>query len=71
MCFEEDNKVARYDDESNKKRLKCLKCDIIVRKLLPFEPNNKNIKAFACDKVTVYKNHTMEKNGRTYTNLFL
>ena len=67
MCFGEDNKVARYDDESNKKRLKCLKCDIIVGKLLPFEPNNKNIKAFACDKVTVYKK---SYHGEKWYNIY-
>ena len=67
MCFEEDNKVARYDDESNKKRLKCLKCDIIVGKLLPFEPNNKNIKVLACDKVTVYKK---SYHGEKWYNIY-
>ena len=64
VFFEEDKKVVIYD-ESNKKRLKCLKCDFILGKVLPFGPSNKSIKAFACDKVTVYQ--TMDKNGTTYT----
>ena len=54
VFFEEDKKVVIYD-ESNKKRLKCLKCDFILGKVLPFGPSNKSIKAFACDKVTVYQ----------------
>ena len=54
VFFEEDKKVEIYH-ESKKKHLKCRKCNFIVGKVLPFGPSNKKIKAFACDKVTVYQ----------------
>ena len=68
--FDEDKTIVIFDESNKTRQVQCHKCKLNVGKVLPFGPNNKYVKAFACNKVKIsYKEHNGQEPHNVHSDL--